>query len=307
VSVATSKSPRASVLRERILTDLTRFRKFFGAIVHNKLSLAGLVMILIFVFMSVGAPILVGPYPSQFDRSTPFQSPTSAHPLGTDWQGFDILKLVMYGGQISLLIGFVSSFVAMVIGTSVGLVAGYFGRVTDQVLSRTTDFFLVIPWLPFVLVLSAVLGPSLETTIVAIAVVSWPTTARVIRSQVLTLKERNFVERARAIGANDLQILRKHILPNVMPLVWAEAVLTISSAVFTESFLSFFGLGPRGPNVIESWGTIVNEAYQYLALINGQWWYFLPPGLFITLVVLAFAMLGYGLEEILNPALRRRR
>jgi len=137
-------------------------------------------------------------------------------------------------------------------------------------------------------------------------VVSWPTTARVIRSQVLTLKERKFVERARAIGANDFQILRKHILPNVMPLVWAEAVLTISSAVFTESFLSFFGLGPRGPNVIESWGTIVNEAYQYLALINGQWWYFLPPGLFITLVVLAFAMLGYGLEEVFNPSLRRR-
>src|SRR5439155_1698102 len=133
---------------ERILTDLIRFRKFFATIVHNKLSLAGLVMILIFVFMSVGAPILVGPYPSQFDRSTPFQSPTSAHPLGTDWQGFDILKLVMYGGQISLLIGFVSSFVAMVIGTSVGLVAGYYGRVTDQVLSRATDFFLVIPWLP---------------------------------------------------------------------------------------------------------------------------------------------------------------
>ncbi len=306
MSVATPMSAQASVLRERILTDLIRFRKFFAAIVHNKLSLAGLVMILIFVFMSVGAPILVGPYPSQFDRSTPFQSPTGAHPLGTDWQGFDILKLVMYGGQISLLIGFVSSFVAMVIGTSVGLVAGYYGRVTDQVLSRATDFFLVIPWLPFVLVLSAVLGPSLETTIVAIAVVSWPTTARVIRSQVLTLKERKFVERARAIGANDFQILRKHILPNVMPLVWAEAVLTISSAVFTESFLSFFGLGPRGPNVIESWGTIVNEAYQYLALINGQWWYFLPPGLFITLVVLAFAMLGYGLEEVFNPSLRRR-
>src|SRR5256885_11447554 len=137
-------SAQASVLRERLLTDLIRFRKFFAAIVHSKLCLAGLVMILVFVFMSVGAPILVGPYPSQFDRSTPFQSPTNAHPLGTDWQGFDILKLVMYGGQISLLIGFVSSFVAMAIWTSVGLVAGYYGRFADKGVPRTTGFFLVI-------------------------------------------------------------------------------------------------------------------------------------------------------------------
>src|SRR5947199_8566550 len=142
-----------------------RFRKFFAAIVHNKLSLAGLVMIRISVFMSVGAPILVGPYPSQFDRSTPFQSPTSAHPLGTDWQGFDILKLVMYGGQISLHIGFVSSFVAMVIGTSVGLVAAYYGRGTDQALSRPTDIFLVIPWQPVVLVPSAMLRTIPEPTL----------------------------------------------------------------------------------------------------------------------------------------------
>src|SRR5881409_870860 len=302
-------SAQASVFRERILTDLMRFRKFFAAIVHNTLSLAGLVMILIFVFMSVGAPILVGPYPSQFDRSTPFQSPTSAHPLGTDWQGFDILKLVMYGGQISLLIGFVSSFVAMVIGTSVGLVAGYYGRVTDQVLSRATDFFLVIPWLPFVLVLSAVLGPSLETTIIAIAVVSWPTTARVIRSQVLTVKERLFIERARAAGAGTPYIIWKHVLPNVMPLVWAEAVLTISNAVFTEAFLSFFGLGPPpGSGATVSWGTMVNQAYTSLALISNppMWWYFLPPGLAITLVVLGFAMVGFGLEDVINPRLRRR-
>src|SRR5438034_10705070 len=151
-------SAQASVLRERVLTDLIRFRKFFAAIVHNKLSPAGLVMILLFVFLSVGPPILVGPYTSQFDRSTPFQPPTSAHPLGTDWQGFDILKLVMYGGQISLLIGFVSSFVAMVIGTSVGLVAGYYGRVPDRVLSRATDSFLVIPWRPSLPCLRAALA-----------------------------------------------------------------------------------------------------------------------------------------------------
>src|SRR2546427_10845177 len=275
-------------------------------LLRDKLAATGLVLILFFIVISVAAPLIVGPYPTQFDRTKAMQPPSSAHPFGTDWQGFDVLKLVIYGGRVSILIGFISSIVAMLLGTSVGLVAGYYGRVTDQLLSRATDFFLVIPWLPFVLILVAILGSSLATIIFAIAIVSWPTTARIIRSQVLTVKERQFIERARAVGSGSGFILRKHILPNVMPLVWAEAVLTISSAVFTESFLSFFGLGPRGPNVIESWGTIVNEAYQYLALINGQWWYFLPPGLFITLVVLAFAMLGYGLEEIFNPSLRRR-
>src|SRR2546425_989301 len=151
-----------------------------------------------------------------------------------------------------------------------------------------------------------ILTPSLATIILAIAIVSWPSTARVIRSQVLTVKERQFIERSRAIGARPSFIVRKHIIPNVMPLVWAEAVLTVSNSVFTEAFLSFFGLGASGPDVIRSWGVLVNESYIHLALVQGHWWYFGPPGLFITVVVLGFAMLGYGLEEVMNPALKRR-
>ncbi len=298
---------RATVFRERLRLDWRRFEKFMQLLLHNKLAVAGLVIILVFIFISVAAPLLVGSYPSQFDRTTSLQPPSTAHPFGTDWQGFDVLKLVVYGGRVSLLIGFVSSAVAMLLGTTVGLVAGYYGRVTDQLLSRATDFFLVIPWLPFVLILVAILTSSLATIIFAIAIVSWPTTARIIRSQVLTVKERQFIERARAVGSGNGFILRKHILPNVMPLVWAEAVLTISSAVFTEAFLSFFGLGWKGPGAVESWGQIANEAYTNLALLRGLWLYFAPPGIFITLVVLGFAMLGYGLEEVLNPALKRRR
>src|SRR5881397_2186681 len=278
-------------------------------LLHDKLAVAGLIIILVFIFVSIAAPLLVGSYPSQFERTTALQPPSSAHPFGTDWQGFDVLKLVVYGGRVSILIGFISSIVAMLLGTSVGLVAGYYGRVTDQLLSRATDFFLVIPWLPFVLILVAILGSSLATIIFAIAIVSWPTTARIIRAQVLTVKERQFIERARAVGAGNGFILRKHILPNVMPLVWAEAVLTISNAVFTEAFLSFFGLGPPpGAGAIVSWGTMVNQAYTSLALISNppMWWYFLPPGLAITLVVLGFAMVGFGLEDVVNPRLRRR-
>ncbi len=288
------------------MVDYLRFQKFMRQLLKNKLAFGGLLIIVAFIVTSVAAPLLVGPYPTQFDRTVSMQPPSSEHPFGTDWQGFDVLKLVVYGGRVSLLIGFISSLVAMLLGTTVGLVAGYYGRVTDQLLSRATDFFLVIPWLPFVLILVAILTSSLATIIFAIAVVSWPTTARIIRSQVLTVKERQFVERARAVGSGNGLILWKHILPNVMPLVWAEAVLTISSAVFTEAFLSFFGLGWKGPGAVESWGQIANEAYTNLALLRGLWLYFAPPGIFITLVVLGFAMLGYGLEEVLNPALKRR-
>lgn len=296
----------SNLLRERLHNDLVRARTFVLLLLRNRLALSGVIIIGFFIGATASAPLIVGPYPSFANLTTPLLSPSAEHPLGTDLNGFDILTLLLYGGRVSLLIGFIASAVAMLLGTFVGLVAGYYGRLTDVVLSRATDFFLVIPWLPFAVIIVALLGPTLLTIIIAIAVVSWPTTARVIRSQVLTTKERKFIERARAIGASNGHIIRKHILPNVMPLVWAEAVLTISSAVFTEAFLAFFGFTAKVPGSVKSWGTIVNEAYQVSAAERGMWWYFIPPGLFITLVVLGFAMLGYGLEEIFNPRLRKR-
>jgi peptide/nickel transport system permease protein len=295
---------QSSVFRERLEHDLERFRKFFIQLLRNHLALAGLVIIVFFTVLSFAAPLIVGPYPTQFQRSLPNLPPGNGHLLGTDYQGYDVMTILVYGGQVSLIIGFIASIVAMIAGTTVGLVAGFYGGFVDQLLARITDFFLVIPWLPFVLVLVMIMGRSLFTITLAIAVVSWPTTARVIRSQVLTVKERQFIERSRAVGARSMFIVRKHILPNVMPLVWAEAVLTVSNSVFTEAFLSFFGL--QATNVVTSWGTMVNESYSSGALLVGRWWYFVPPGLFITLVVLGFAMLGYGLEDILNPALKRR-
>ncbi len=303
---STAEAPAAepySLLREQLLATLARGRKTFVEILHNRLSLAGLIIILFFLVLAVFAPVLVGPYQSQlklYDNNLP---PSTEHLLGTDDTGQDILNVLVYGTQVSFLVGFVASLVAMFVGTSLGLIAGYYGRVTDQILSRITDFFLVVPWLPFVLVIVSILGSGLLTIVLAIALVSWPTTTRVIRSQVLSLKERQFIERARAVGAGKGYILARHILPNVMPLVWAEAVLTVSSAIFTEAFLSFFGLGPQG---IETWGQMVNLAYNGGAMLTGKWWWFFPPGLCITTLVLGFAMLGYGLEEILNPALRRR-
>lgn len=294
---------RYSFLRERLRNDLRRFQAFLRSLIRNRLGLTGLVIVLVFLGFALLAPLAVGPYPTTFDKDNPLLAPSNRHVLGTDRQGFDILTILVYGSQISLLVGFSSAAVAMLLGTAVGLTGGYYGRQVDQVLARATDFFLVIPWLPFVIVLSVILGPSLTTTIIAIAVVSWPTTARIVRSQVLSLRERLFVERARAIGASDGHVLWKHILPNVLPLIFAQAVLTISTAIFTEAFLSFFGLGPVGSI---SWGTMIEDSWTSLALLRGMWWYFGPPGVFITLVVLGFSLLSYGLEEVLNPRLKKR-
>ena len=292
-----------SLFKEQLLAPLERGRSTVVSILRNRLSLAGVIIILFFLILAVCAPVLEGPYQSQLEQFTPSLTPSIRHPLGTDGYGQDILNVLVYGSQVSFLVGFVASLAAMLVGTSLGLVAGYYGKITDQILSRITDFFLVVPWLPFVLVIVSILGRSLITIVFAIALVSWPTTTRVIRSQVLSIKERQFIERARAVGAGKGYILARHILPNVMPLVWAEAVLTVSSAIFTEAFLSFFGLGPQG---IETWGQMVNLAYNGGAMLAGEWWWFLPPGLCITTLVLGFAMLGYGIEEIMNPALKRR-
>ena len=303
---ATAKSTPSesySLFKERLLADLDRGKRVLGQILRKKLSLAGLLIILFFVVLALFAPWIAGPYQSALNLANDNQPPSVDHLLGTDGTGHAIWNLLVYGTQVDLIVGFAASLAAMILGTSVGLVAGYYGRMTDQFLSRLTDFFLVIPWLPFVLVLVVILKPTLATIVFAIALVSWPTTARVIRSQVLSLKERQFIERARAVGAGRAYIIARHILPNVMPLVWAEAVLTVSSAIFTEAFLSFFGLGPPG---VQTWGQMVNYAYNGNALLNGQWWWFAPPGIFITVLVLGFAMLGYGVEEGLNPARMRR-
>jgi peptide/nickel transport system permease protein len=227
----------------------------------------------------------------------------SGLPLGTDVFGRSIFALLVYGAQVSLIVGFTSSIIAILVGAFIGVVAGYYGGGWDQVFSRITDFFLVIPWLPFVLVLAAVMGRGFETTVIAIAIVSWPTTARVVRSKVLSVKTLAYVERARAIGAGDGRIMMRHVMPVLGPLIFANMILTVSTSIFTESFLAFFGLGDTAR---PSWGTMIENAFRGGSFFRGQFWYVLPPGICITALVLAFTMVSYALEEILNPKLRKR-
>ena len=208
--------------------------------------------------------------------------------------------MLIYGARVSLIVGFVSSFFSMFIGTTVGLAAGYFGGRVSNVLMRFTDFLMVIPDLPLMLVIISVWGRGLWKIILVISVLYWTYTARLVRSQVLSIKERQFVLRAHALGASDFRIIIRHILPQVMPLIIAQAVLDISSSIIAESTLSFLGLGD--PTLI-SWGMMLNFAFER-AISRMAWWFLLPPGFMIVWVSLAIILIGNALEEIVNPRLK---
>ena len=230
--------------------------------------------------------------------------PSAQFPLGTDEAGRSVLTLTLWGARISLLVGVVATLLSMVIGATVGVTAGFFGgRWIDTILARIIDWFLVIPFLPLAIVLAAVLGRSLTNIIIVIGVTSWAGTARIIRAQTLSVRERPYVERARALGAGNLHIVGRHVLPNVFPLIFANTVLVVAIAILSESTLSFLGLGDP---LAVSWGSMLEGAFTSGAVSAGAWWYLLAPGIAIVIVVLAFTMCGQALEEVFNPKLRER-
>ena len=210
----------------------------------------------------------------------------------------------MWGARISLLVGLAATAIAIVVGSVVGITAGYFGGWFGAVMMRLTEWFLVIPFLPLAIVLAAVLGPSVQNIILVIGITSWPVTARIVRAQVLSLKERLYVERSRAFGASSRYIMTRHVLPNVSPLILANLTLTVPVAILSETTLSFLGLGDP---TRASWGKMLEEAYSAGAVTRNAWWYYLPPGLGVMAIVLTFVLIGQALEEILDPRLKERR
>jgi peptide/nickel transport system permease protein len=271
---------------------------------RHRIGMAGLLLVLTFCALAVLAPIVSDPRGLQeaFATGPVLAPPSAAYPLGTDSFGRSVLTLTLWGTRISLVVGIAATAMTVLIGTAVGVTAGYFGGRTDAALNALSNWFLVLPWIPLAIALAAILGPTLINVIVVIAVTSWAGAARLVRAQTLSLKHRPFVERARAIGAGDWHIVRRHVLPNLVPVISANTVLAVAIAILSETTLSLLGLGD--PNSI-SWGTVIEEAFNSGAITAGAWWWLLPPGLGIVLVVLAFAMCGYALEEIMNPRLRR--
>jgi len=286
--------------------------------------MSGFAILLAFTVMALSAPFLtaagliknpdVSLCGSDFHNCRPtdpdlqrYQPPSSGAWLGTDHVGRDIFSRLWWGSQVTLLIGFMASLVSMGLGTLVGLVAGFYGGWIEELLMRITDFFLVLPTLVLALVLAGYLaqsgGGSTWTIVLAIGVTLWAFTARLVRAQVLSIKERQFVERARAIGAGNPRILWHHIFPNAFSLIFAEAILTIAVAILTESFLSFIHLGPADAN---TWGKMIDDALSHDVIVRNLTWWIVSPGLAIVIVVFGFTLLGYALDELINPRLRRR-
>jgi len=255
------------------------------------------------VAVALAAPWLAPYDPAAIVRVTIdniYAKPSAEHWLGTDDAGKDVLTNVIYGARLSLLVGFFASFISLVIGGTIGLVAGYLGGVVETALMRLTDLLLVIPDLPLMIVLIALLGRNLWLLILVIGLLGWTGTARVVRAQTLSVRERKFVQRARAVGAGPGYIIRRHIFPLVFPLMGVNAVLVVSAAILNESTLAFLGLGD--PTRL-SWGQMLNFAFMRGAMSAGAWWALLPPGFAIIWVVLGLTLLGQGLERIFNPKL----
>jgi peptide/nickel transport system permease protein len=260
----------------------------------------GLGVLGFFIFVAIFAPWLA-PYDIHTQVGPPYAPPSWEHPLGLDDGGIDMLSLLIYGGRVSLIVGFAATFVAMIIGGGTGIVAGYFGGWLDTVLMRITDYFLVIPDLPLAIVVAAVWGASLFHLIFVIALLLWTLTARIIRSQVKSVRERVYVKRARSVGASNARIIFRHVLPQIAPLLIANTVLTVAVAIFDETALSFLGLGDHSK---VTWGTIIEFAFLRTAISAGAWWAIIPAGLCVAFVIMGCYWFGQAIEDALNPRLK---
>jgi peptide/nickel transport system permease protein len=271
---------------------------------HHLPGVVGLGILVLAVAMALGAPLLAdesGLRAINTTQNPTFASPSEFAPLGTDSLGRDVSTQFIWGARTSLLVGLLATLLAIGIGSVVGIVAGFYGGKIGGVLMRITEWFLVIPFLPLAIVLGVILGPSVRNIIIVIGITTWPQPARLIRAQVLTLRERDYVDRSRALGASNWHLMTRHVLPNVSPVILANTTLTVPVVILTEATLSFLGLGdPLNP----SWGQMLDSAFQTGAITAEAWWVFIPPGLGVMLVALAFTLCGTALEEILDPRLK---
>lgn len=282
-------------------------KKVLTLLKKNKVGTAGFIIFLFFVLIAIFAEH-IAPYDPMEILFHPDGSvkrllpPSTEHLLGTTYMGRDVFSQMVIGSRVAVLVGCISAVCVAFIGTNVGLIAGYFGGKIDRVLMGIVDIMYGLPFLPFALILVSVLGPGVQNVILAIVLITWRNSSRVIRSQVLSIKNRTFIEAVKLSGASDKRILYKHIAPNVMPISLVYVATTMASAIMSESSISFLGLGDP---LQVSWGRILFTCYSSQAVFKAPWW-IIPPGIAITLLVLSGYMMGRAIEEIVNPKLRER-
>ena len=267
--------------------------------IHNKKAMLGLAIVTILVLAVVFIPLFADLDPYTTDRAAGFNKPPSdAHILGTDDVGRDLFARLLYGGRISLFVGITSTIISVLIGIPLGLIAGYFRGTAESIIMRTADAFMSFPSMVLILVLVAVFGPSILTVTVVIGVLGWTAIAKLIYGNVLSIREREYIQAARAVGVSTKKILFSEVLPNAIPPVWANISFRVAGAILTESSLSFVGMGVQTPQA--SWGNIIFAA-QNLLVLTARPWVWLPPGICIILVVIGFNFIGEGVRDALDP------
>ena len=266
---------------------------------HNKKAMFGVAIVVLLALAVIFIPIFKDLDPYTTDRTAGFNSaPSEAHILGTDDVGRDLFARVLYGGRVSLFVGITSTIISVVIGIPLGLIAGYFRGAAESIIMRTADAFMSFPSMVLILVLVAVFGPSIFTVRVVIGVLGWTAIAKLIYGNVLSIREREYIQAAKTSGTSTWTILFSEVLPNAIPPVWANISLRVAGAILTESSLSFLGMGVQTPQA--SWGNIIYAA-QNLMVLTARPWVWIPPGICIILVVVGFNFIGEGVRGALVP------
>lgn len=271
---------------------------FWKRFKRNKLAVAGGVIVVVLFVIAVLAPFISPFNPNDIDRKHILEPPGARHPLGTDDLGRDVLSRMVYGSRISLSVGFIAVGIATIIGMLLGAVSGYYGGWTDRAIMRFIDIMLSIPTFFLVLAVIAFVGPSIWNIMIVIGFTSWMGVARLIRAEFLSLKEREFVLAAKALGASDMRIILRHIMVNSMAPVFVSAILGVASAILVESALSFLGIGVQPPT--PSWGNMLTSGKDNIEI---AWWLSLFPGVAILITVLSYNLFGEGLRDALDPRL----
>ncbi len=285
-------------------------KQIWGIIIKSTFIKSGVLILIIFGCMALYSPIWINRNPQIYDPIIGVDpdvrgsvGPSLKHPLGTDHIGKDLFSQLLRGAQIAFMLGIMVSILSTLIGTGVGLVAGYYGKIVDTLLMRFADIILTIPRLPLLIVISAILGS--QSNVVILFILSftfWPTISRVIRSQTLSLKERPYIESAKVSGISNIRILLRHLAPNVLPIAFYYLTVTVTGAVLVEAGLSFLGFGD--PSNM-SWGMMLQWCFSTGYVFKAPYW-MIPPGLCISFLAFSFYLIGLGLEEIVNPRLRKR-
>lgn len=294
-----SSIPRSDT--SRVVSERSRQRRLVWRTLRNPLSVAGLAIIGMLVAVAVVAPLLAPANPLATNVPRRLEGPAPDHPFGTDQLGRDIFSRIIYGTRISLRIAIITALIATTIGAPLGIVSGYVGGRADDLLMRLTDMFMAFPRLILAMAIAAALKPTLENVVIAISLAAWPTYARLARSVTLGLREENFVEAARALGASRFRILSRHILPSVISPVVIQISLDMGGIILTAAGLGFIGFGAQPPT--PEWGLMISEGRNY---ITSAWWVSTFPGLAIAVVVLGFNLLGDGIRDVLDPRMRGR-